>query len=126
MRTLFSICTLTLGLVKFQEVHTLSFLGTYAILYAQYKPIPDRFEYFLQLASLLMTLANTCIGMMLKVDQNALLDKDRKIMDSMITTVLLVTANVMVIVLVAGELFQMLSNKHSECLSYLNHRKVGS
>ena len=75
-------------------------------------PIPDMFEHALQLTSLLVTFANTCIGMMLKVDQSALLDKDRKIMDSMITTVLLVTANVMVIVLVAGELFQMLSNKY--------------
>ena len=95
-------------LINFEEVQTLSSLVTYAILYAHYQPIPDRFEYFLQLASLLMIFANTSIGMMLKIDQSALLDDDAKIMDSMIMTVLLVTANVMVIVLVVGELLQML------------------
>ena len=55
-----------------------------------------------------MIFANTSIGMMLKIDQSALLDDDAKIMDSMIMTILLVTANVMVIVLVVGELLQML------------------
>ena len=55
-----------------------------------------------------MTFANTCIGMMMKIDQSALLDADAKILDSMIMTALLVTANVMVIVLVVGELLQML------------------
>ena len=96
------------------------------MLHAQYKPIPDRFEHLLQLASLLMTFANTCIGMMLKIDNSALLDDDAKIMDSMIMTVLLVTANVMVTALVVGELLyccsktssQMLIEKHCEDGSY--------
>ncbi|KAK3723362.1 hypothetical protein QZH41_004906 [Actinostola sp. cb2023] len=76
--------------------------GVYAMLHAQYKPIPDRFEHVLQLTSLLVTFANTCIGMMLKIDQTKILDDDAKIMDSMIISVLLVTANVMVTVLVVG------------------------
>ncbi|XP_031559755.1 uncharacterized protein LOC116295938, partial [Actinia tenebrosa] len=74
--------------------------GCYAILHAHFMPIPDKFEHALQLTSLLVTFANTCIGMMLKIDQGALLDADAKIMDSLIITVLLVTANVMVTALV--------------------------
>ncbi|XP_031563513.1 uncharacterized protein LOC116299030 [Actinia tenebrosa] len=74
--------------------------GCYAILHAHFKPIPDKFEHVLQLTALLVTFANTCIGMMLKIDQGALLDADAKIMDSWIMTVLLVMANVMVTALV--------------------------
>ncbi|KAK3732651.1 hypothetical protein QZH41_010254 [Actinostola sp. cb2023] len=79
--------------------------GVYAMIYAQYKPIPDRFEHVLQLTSLLVTFANTCIGMMLKIDQTKILDDDAKIMDSIIISVLLVTANVMVTVLVVVKFF---------------------
>jgi hypothetical protein len=41
-------------------------------------------------------------GMMLKIDQGALLDADAKIMDSLIITVLLVIANVMVTIILVG------------------------
>ncbi|XP_031558297.1 uncharacterized protein LOC116294778 [Actinia tenebrosa] len=74
--------------------------GCYAILHAYFKPIPDKFEHVLQLTALLVTFANTCIGMMLKIDQDALLNADAKFMDSWIMTVLLVMTNIMVTALV--------------------------
>lgn len=98
-----SVCTVETFLLI--DKHCLFILiGLYAILFASYKPIPDKFEHRLQMASLLVTFANTCIGMMLKIDTFALLDDDAKVMDSIIISVLLVTGNVMVIVIIVGKL----------------------
>ena len=79
-------------------------LGGYAILHAHFKPIPDTFEHVLQLTSLLVTFANTCIGMMLKIDNTTLMSADARLIDSVVMTILLVAANVMVTALVVGKL----------------------
>ncbi|XP_032236188.2 uncharacterized protein LOC116617545 isoform X2 [Nematostella vectensis] len=74
--------------------------GSYAMLHAYFKPIPDSFEHSLQLTSLIVTFANTCVGTMLKVDQGALLDADQRFIDSILTAALLVFANVLATVMI--------------------------
>ena len=75
--------------------------GLYAVLVTSYKPISDTFEYWLQLASLMASLANLIVGMLLKIDviDSAIVKET----DSVAVTVLMVAANVSVIAIVAGE-----------------------
>ncbi|XP_068716660.1 uncharacterized protein [Montipora capricornis] len=74
--------------------------GFYAVAYAQVQPIPDKFEHLLQLASLIATFFNLSVGALLRIPSEMVdysIEKDK---DSVGVTVLLVTANVMVIGLV--------------------------
>ncbi|XP_078346174.1 uncharacterized protein LOC144631589 isoform X1 [Oculina patagonica] len=71
--------------------------GFYAVAHAQAQPIPDKFEHLLQLASLLATFFNLSVGVLLRIPTEMLnfsIEKDR---DSIGVTILLVTANAMVI-----------------------------
>ena len=77
--------------------------GFYAVAHAQARPIPDKFEHLLQLSSLVATFFNLSVGVLLRIPSemvNYSIEKDK---DSVGVTVLLVTANVMVIGLVVSE-----------------------
>lgn len=77
--------------------------GFYAVAHAQARPIPDKFEHLLQLASLVATFFNLSVGVLLRIPTEMIdysIEKDK---DSIGVTVLLVTANFMVIGLVVGE-----------------------
>lgn len=83
--------------------------GFYAVAHAQARPIPDKFEHLLQLSSLVATFFNLSVGVLLRIPSemvNYSIEKDK---DSVGVSVLLVTANVMVIGLVVSEYFQLLS-----------------
>ena len=89
--------------------------GFYAVAHAQARPIPDKFEHLLQLSSLVATFFNLSVDVLLRIPSemvNYSIEKDK---DSVGVTVLLVTANVMVIGLVVSEYFQLLS-----CVIYSN------
>ena len=89
--------------------------GFYAVAHAQARPIPDKFEHLLQLSALVATFFNLSVGVLLRIPSemvNYSIEKDK---DSVGVTVLLVTANVMVIGLVVSEYFQLLS-----CVIYSN------
>ena len=89
--------------------------GFYAVAHAQARLIPDKFEHLLQLSSLVATFFNLSVGVLLRIPSemvNYSIEKDK---DSVGVTVLLVTANVMVIGLVVSEYFQLLS-----CVIYSN------
>ena len=89
--------------------------GFYAVAHAQARPILDKFEHLLQLSSLVATFFNLSVGVLLRIPSemvNYSIEKDK---DSVGVTVLLVTANVMVIGLVVSEYFQLLS-----CVIYSN------
>ena len=77
--------------------------GFYAVAHAQARPIPDKFEHLLQLASLVATFFNLSVGVLLRIPSemvNYSIEKDK---DSVGVTVLLVTANVMVTGLVVSK-----------------------
>ena len=77
--------------------------GFYAVAHAQARPIPDKFEHLLQLSSLVATFFNLSVGVLLRIPSemvNYSIEKDK---DSVGVTVLLVTANVMVIGMVVSE-----------------------
>ena len=89
--------------------------GIYSVAHAQARPIPDKFEHLLPLSSLVVTFFNLSVGVLLRIPSemvNYSIEKDK---DSVGVTVLLVTANVMVIGLVVSEYFQLLS-----CVIYSN------
>ena len=82
--------------------------GFYAVAHAQARPIPDKFEHLLQLSSLVATFFNLSVGVLLRIPSemvNYSIEKDK---DSVGVTVLLVTANVMVIGLVVSEYLRVL------------------
>ncbi|XP_073246500.1 uncharacterized protein [Porites lutea] len=83
--------------------------GFYAVAHAQARPIPDKFEHLLQLSSLVATFFNLSVGVLLRIPSemvNFSIEKDK---DSVGVTVLLVTANVMVIGLVVVRYLYTLS-----------------
>ena len=82
--------------------------GFYAVAHAQARPIPDKFEHLLQLSSLVATFFNLSVGVLLRIPSemvNYSIEKDK---DSVGVTVLLVTANVMVIGLVVSEYLRVI------------------
>ena len=89
--------------------------GIYSVAHAQARPIPDKFEHLLPLASQVATFFNLSVGVLLRIPSemiNYSIENDK---DSVGVTVLLVTANVTVIGLVVSEYFQLLS-----CVIYSN------
>ena len=77
--------------------------GFYAVAYAQGQPIVDKFEHQLQLVSLVATFFNLSVGVLLRIPSEMVdysIEKDK---DSIGITIMLVTANVMVIGLVLGQ-----------------------
>lgn len=77
--------------------------GFYAVAYAQGQPIVDEFEHQLQLVSLVATFFNLSVGVLLRIPSEMVdysIEKDK---DSIGITIMLVTANVMVIGLVLGQ-----------------------
>ena len=79
------------------------FAGLCAVFFALYKPIPDRFEYWLQLTSLLVTFVNLMVGLMLKIPDDAVVAAADKRLDAFITSFLLVGANLLVLAEVGGK-----------------------
>ncbi|XP_022793797.1 putative leucine-rich repeat-containing protein DDB_G0281931 isoform X2 [Stylophora pistillata] len=74
--------------------------GFYAVAYAQAQPIPYKFEHLLQLVSLVATFFSLSVGVLLRIPSEMLNYSIEKDKDSIGITVLLVTANLMVIGLV--------------------------
>ena len=82
--------------------------GFYAVAHAQARPIPNKFEHLLQLSSLVAIFFNLSVGVLLRIPSemvNYSIEKDK---DSVGVTVLLVTANVMVIGLVVSEYLRVI------------------
>ena len=76
----------------------------YSVFFALNKPIEDGFEHWLQLVSLIASSVNFTIGMLLKVPKNESTSGVGEDADGMMVTVLLITANVTVILIVAGNI----------------------
>ena len=77
--------------------------GFYSVVFAQYKPISDSFEYWLQLASLAATSVNMNVGMLLKIPTQEVTSSTSSQLESVLVTVLLVFNNVLVIVMMLGK-----------------------
>ena len=78
--------------------------GLYAILFAYYKPIHDKFEHWLQLLSLASTSATLNVALLLKIPQHELSDSVGQVSDSVGVIVLLVLANTLVTAVAIGML----------------------
>ena len=76
--------------------------GLYAILFASYKPIGDRFEYWLQTASIISSWTNLMVGLLLKIPKDEFSSLQTRF-DSVVITIMLVSTNVFVVALVAGK-----------------------
>lgn len=76
--------------------------GLYAVLVAYHKPISDRFEYWLQVVSLVASLANLIIGMLLKVPFEESHSAVAQESESVVVTMLMIAANLIIVVIVAG------------------------
>ena len=77
--------------------------GLYAVLFASYQPISDRFEHWLQLVSLMATCANMNVGMLLRIpDQETSSGGLGTDEDSAVITVLLLLVNTVVTAMVVG------------------------
>ena len=77
--------------------------GLYTILFASYQPISDRFEHWLQLMSLLATVANMNVGMLLKIPEENISSGVKTELEGTAITVLLVSVNLLVTGMIAGE-----------------------
>ena len=77
--------------------------GLYTVLFAFYQPISDRFEYWLQLMSLLATCANMNVGMLLKIPSKNISSGVKAGIESTGISILLVSVNLMVAAMIAGE-----------------------
>ena len=77
--------------------------GLYTVLFASYQPISDRFEHWLQLMSLLATSANMNVGMLLKIPVENISSGVRTGIESAGISILLVSVNLMVAGMIAGE-----------------------
>ena len=77
--------------------------GLYTILFASYQPISDRFEHWLQLMSLLATVANMNVGMLLKIPEENISSGVKTELEETAITVLLVSVNLLVTGMIAGE-----------------------
>jgi hypothetical protein len=81
---------------------TAIFSGFYAVLFAHAKPIPHMFENWLHLGSLMATMANQLMAMLLKIPAetvSTLVDVES---DSIGVSSMLVFANVFVVTIIAG------------------------
>lgn len=78
------------------------FSGLYTILHALYKPIPNLFEYWLQLTSLFVTFINLMVGLILKIPDDNIVAAADKQFDALVTSILLTTANFSVTAMIAG------------------------
>ena len=77
--------------------------GLYAVLFASYQPISDRFEHWLQLVSLMATCANMNVGMLLKIPEQEISSGIGTESESVVVTILLVLANLLVTGMVVGK-----------------------
>lgn len=78
--------------------------GLYAVLVAYHKPISDAFEYWLQLVSLLASLTNLIVGMLLKIPVEEDKSSRTREADSSAITALMIGANAIIIFIVTGTL----------------------
>jgi hypothetical protein len=76
--------------------------GLYAVFFAHSKPIPNKFEHWLHLGSLMATLANQLMGMLLKIPAETVSTIVNKKDDHLGISVLLIFANVFLIIMIAG------------------------
>jgi hypothetical protein len=75
----------------------------YSISFAYYKPITDGFEHWLQLISLLATMVNMIIGMLLKIPSDSLSSSVDTALDGAVITAIIMAANIAVVALMAGK-----------------------
>lgn len=78
--------------------------GFYAIFFASSKPIPHTFEHWLHLGSLMATLANQLMGMLLRIPAETISMTVNEEDDSLGITMLLMLANVFLIVMIIGKI----------------------
>jgi hypothetical protein len=81
------------------------FSGFYSVFFANSKPIPYIFDHWLHLGSLLATMANQLMAMLLKIPVNTISTLVAIEDDSIGVTVLLVFANIFVMVMIAGKTY---------------------
>ena len=77
--------------------------GIYCILLAYFKPISDKFEYWLQLISLVANFVTMNVGMLLKIPTEEKSSSSFAARDSTFVSVVLVAVNVTVIGIMAGK-----------------------
>lgn len=78
--------------------------GLYTVVFAQYKPVTDSFEHWLQLASLVTTSVNMSVGMLLKIPAQAAVSSHVATqLESIGVSILLVANNVFVTSMIFGE-----------------------
>ena len=77
--------------------------GVYSVIFAHHKPIDDTFEYWLQMSSLVATLANLLVGMLIKIPVDEVPSGLVTAVDSVGVTGLVIFANLIVIVIVVGK-----------------------
>ena len=87
--------------------------GLYTVLFVSYKPINDRFEHWLQLASLLATCANMNIGLLLKIPEEDISSGIETVMEGTGITVLLISVNVFVLGMIVGKYKELLIAQNS-------------
>ena len=78
--------------------------GFYAIFFAHSKPIPHKFEHWLHLGSLMATLANQLMGMMLRIPAETVSTTVNEEADNLGITILLLFANVLLIIMIIGKI----------------------
>jgi hypothetical protein len=82
--------------------------GLYSVLFALYKPIEDMFEHWLQLISLMTSSVNFTIGMLMKIPKEDVSSSLNHKADELTITILLITTNVTVVVIIAGKLISLM------------------
>ena len=80
--------------------------GFYAVLFASYQPISDRFEHWLQLVSLMATCANLNVGMLLKIPDQEISSGLGTQGDSTVITALLLLVNTVVTGMIVGKWYR--------------------
>ena len=78
--------------------------GLYAVLFASYQPISDRFEHWLQLISLMATCANMNVGMLLMIPDQEISSGMGTEGESTAITVMLLMVNTFVTGMIVGKL----------------------
>ncbi|KAL9982380.1 hypothetical protein ACROYT_G004413 [Oculina patagonica] len=78
--------------------------GLYTVLFASYQPISDRFEHWLQLASLLAISANMNVGILLKIPEDNITSGIQTEVEGIGITVILISVNLLVTGMIAGML----------------------
>ena len=83
--------------------------GLYSVLFAFYQPITDRFEHWLNLASLLATCANMNVGTLLKRPEESISSEIKTEVDEIGITVILISVNLLATGMLIGKYNKIIS-----------------